>query len=627
VSVGGSSVAVAKVEVAQVEVSKLSTGAAAGEDGLDRNPAEDIPGSESKASQPNELRSACSVPMAVTIDRDPTDRSGDRALARLGFIDDALPLFADMEQLPRAGVLLAVPLLVNNGLLQAFTKVYRSLGPSFYGLRTLVVTLFLCALLRIKRPENLKEYGPWELGRLVGLDRAPEVKTVRRKLSHLARHKRGKQLMEELARVRIGQDASRVAFLYLDGHVRQYHGKHPLSKAKKSQRQVATRAATDTWVHDASGEPLLVVTSELNEGLTQVLEPILADVRRLVGEGRMTVIFDRGGYSPKLFARLIATGFDVLTYRKGKSADRPLSEFCLQKLEVDGRRYQYTLCERPKVRVGRLRNKRKRESRSLGPQFLWMREVRVLRRDGRQTPILTNREDPSGAEVAYRAFDRWRQENYFKYAGEEFDLDALAEYAVQEVSSEADRPNPQRKRLQKVLSKARVEVARLQAELGEAAGSSQTRTMRGFKIAHSQLRRTLESAEENVRDLERQYAQTPARVSATDLKALTTEKKLIVDTIKMAAYQVETEVLGLLHGSYARSADEGRTLLHAAFQTPGKMEVRGGELLITLNPQSSPHRTRAISILCEQLNQLGTCFPGTDLRLHLAVQDQKPADL
>jgi hypothetical protein len=36
-------------------------------------------------------------------------------------------------------------------------------------------------------------------------------------------------------------------------------------------------------------------------------------VRRLVGDPRrMTAIFDRGGFSPKLFARLIAAGFDVI---------------------------------------------------------------------------------------------------------------------------------------------------------------------------------------------------------------------------------------------------------------------------------------------------------------------------
>ena len=102
--------------------------------------------------------------------------------------------------------------------------------------------------------------------------------------------------MDELARRRVEEDPERIAFSYVDGHVREYHGQCQLSKATKAQRQVITLAATDTWVHDAGGEPLLVVTSEMNAELTQVLEPILEDVKRLVPPGRrITVIFDRGG--------------------------------------------------------------------------------------------------------------------------------------------------------------------------------------------------------------------------------------------------------------------------------------------------------------------------------------------
>ena len=619
VTPGGGPVVIGKVEVAKVPVNELT------------QPRVSNRSNGDGATEVDRADQAPVVSQAVTgftIDDDPTDRSGDRALARLGFLEDALPLFAEADHLPRAGVLLAIPLLAKNGLLEAFDKIYsHSLGPSFYGLRTLVVTLFLCALLRIKRPENLKEYAPWELGRLLGLDRAPEVKTVRRKLSRLASTNRAKSLMEEVAQLRIAEDENRVAFLYLDGHVREYHGKHPLPKAKKSQRQVAKRAATDTWVHDASGEPLLVVTSELNEGLTQVLEPILAQVRPLVGDRRVTVIFDRGGYSPKLFSRLIKSGFDIITYRKGKSSDRPLGEFEEQTLEVDGWCYTYELCDRAKVRVGRLRNKRKKESRTLGPQFLWMREVRVLRSDGRQTPILTNLVDLPGAAVAYRTFDRWRQENFFKYASEEFALDALVEYAVQDVSSDSNRPNPERKRVQKELSKARGEVSRLQAELGEAAKSSRTRTMRGFRISQATLRRQLESAEARVASLKAEHSELPKRVSASELKTFTTEKKLIVDTIKMTAYRVETELLGMLQGSYTRSHEEGRTLLHALFQTAGRVELDEQHLRIRLHPQSSPHRTCAIRNLCEQLNQLETRFPGTNLRLKFAVDDQKPEEM
>ena len=562
-----------------------------------------------------------------TIDRDPDNRVGDRGLACLGQLDDAVPLFGDRPCLRQAGVLLAIPLLVKSGLLDVFSKVYHSLGPAFYGLRTTVVVLFVSALLRIKRPEHFKEYNPHELGHIVGLDRAPEVKTVRRKVTELAARKRAPELMQAAAQQRIDKAPDRVAFLYVDGHVREYHGGYALAKAKKSQSQVAKPAATDNWVHDADGEPLLVVTSEMNEGLTQVLEPILKDVKKLIGERRPTVIFDRGGYSPKLFARLVALGFDVMTYRKGKISPWPESHFVEQEFSINGWTYGYTVADRPRVKVGRLRPKRKKRSRGLGPEFFWMREVRVLRSDGRQTAILTTRTELATAEVPYRQFNRWRQENFFKYMDAEFELDSLLEYGVQDVADGTDRPNPARRPIERNLSKARARVQRLQAQLGDAAGRkgrSSQRTVHGFKIAHATLRAELAEAEAEVSQLAAQLGALPKRVAADDLKTLRTEKKLIADTIKMTAYQVETELVALVRDHYCRTDDEGRTLLHAAFQSTARVEVRGEELYVELAPQSSPHRSEAIRTLCEKLNALGAKFPGTCLRLNFAIQPHEP---
>jgi len=562
-----------------------------------------------------------------SIDRDPDDRAGDRALARVGQLEDALPLFGDRPCLRQAGVLLAMPLLVESKLLDAFFSIYHSLGPAFYGLRTTVVVLFMAALLRIKRPEHFKEHNPQELGHVIGLDRAPEVKTVRRKVDQLAAQGQARELMQARAQQRIEEDPERVAFLYADGHVREYYGQHPLAKTKKSQHPAAQRAATDNWVHDANGEPLLVVTSEMNEGLTQVLEPILTEVKQLVGDRRPIVIFDRGGWSPKLFARLDELGFDVMTYRKGKISPWPLSQFVEEERVVEGRRYCYRIAERKRVRVGRLRPKRKKQSSAGGPQYFWMREVRVLRADGRQTAILTTAKDLQTLEVPYRQFNRWRQENYFKYMAAEYELDALLEYGVQDVSAEADRPNPERRPLERDLTDARTRVQRLQSQLGAAVdpdGPSRQRTLRGFKIAHAKLRAELAEAEADVARLRAELDVLPRRVSAAGLKTLKTEKKLIADTIKMTAYQVETRLLTLLGEHYCRTDDEGRTLLQAAFQSTANIEVRKNELYVELAPQSSPHRTKAIEALCATLNTLDTKFPGTCLRLHLAVQPHEP---
>jgi transposase len=572
---------------------------------------------------------ANNVPANVfTIDRDPTDRSGDRALARLGLLQDAAPLFDDHEELPRAGVLLAVPVLQAHGGLEVFTRLFGSLGPAFYGLRSTVLSLVLMALLRIKRAENLKEYSPENLGYLLGLDRIAEVKTMRRKLTLLAEQGQGRELMNQLARLRISQDEDRLAFLYLDGHVREYSGKETLAKAKKAQRAVATTAATDTWLHDADGAPLLVVTSEMNAGLTKVLEAIVADAKEWLTAGqRLTVLFDRGGWSVKLFARLQAQGVDLITYRKGKRQPIARSHFTEHKVPEDGKEKTYWLYDQPRVRVGRLRSHRKKRRLAGEPEYLWLRQITVLREDGRQTVIVTTRTDLTAVEVVRRLFRRWRQENYFKYMAEEFALDALVEYGVEDVSEELTRPNPERKRVGRERKQAAAEVIRLRAHLGaEAEANEEQRrpTMRGFKVAQSRLRQDLAQAELRVEELTEQERQLPKRVPGNGLKKLKQEKKLIVDAIKMIAFQCETNLLERLRPHYARTEDEGRTLLHAAFQASARMEVTETELHITLAAQSSPHRGEALAKVCQELVVEGFCYPGSSLRVRLAIEGQKP---
>ncbi len=72
--------------------------------------------------------------------------------------------------------------------------------------------------------------------------------------------------------------------------------------------RLSTPATTDYWVNDAAGDPLFVVTAEANAGLVKMLPGISSQVRGLVGRRRVTVVFDRGGFSPKLFQQIMGHG-------------------------------------------------------------------------------------------------------------------------------------------------------------------------------------------------------------------------------------------------------------------------------------------------------------------------------
>jgi hypothetical protein len=105
---------------------------------------------------------------AISFDHDPSDRRLDRLMAYLGLLDDAAPLFRSERAVPRAGVLLAVAPLLASGVFECAREIYGTLAPAFYGLRTSLLTMLLMALLRIKRPEALKEHSPGALGCILG---------------------------------------------------------------------------------------------------------------------------------------------------------------------------------------------------------------------------------------------------------------------------------------------------------------------------------------------------------------------------------------------------------------------------------------------------------------------------
>jgi hypothetical protein len=538
----------------------------------------------------------------------------DRLLAAMGLIEDAAPVFAPADSLPRAGVLLAIPALVASDVLTVARQIYHSIGPAFYGLRTTLVAYILLALLRIPRPETLKEYAPGDLGRIVGLDRLPEVKTLRRKLARLASRKASREFGRELARRRIAERGRMMGFLYIDGHVRAYHGKHTIPKAYLTRPRLAVPGTTDYWVNDKKGEPLFVVTAEANAAMTRMLGPLLEEVRSLIGpRRRVTIVFDRGGWSPKLFQKLLAMDFDILTYRKGRVRRIAKKRFVRRTAKLDGHPVKYLLHDQA---VRFLRGK------------LRLRQVTRLTDNGKQTPILTSRWDLRDIVVAYRMFERWRQENFFKYMRQEFLIDALSDYQVELDDPERSVRNPARQAVDKEIGKARARWNQLKQTYGDAVLDyleGRTPTMREFQAADQEIYREIQEAAERVAELAAQQKLLPLRVALAearpdqDLVKLSTERKHLTNVLKLVAYQIESDLVNLIRPHYARAADEGRTLIQTVLQSTATLEPTAQELRVTLAPLSSPHRSQAVAALCENLNTTETRFPGTDLRMRFAV--------
>ena len=544
-----------------------------------------------------------------------TTRAAERALAPTGLLVEALPRFAAAESVAKAGLLVALPALLGQGLVEVGQQLYGSLKHGYYGLTSMLLSFGLMALVRIKSTDGLTNYAPGEFDRVLGLDRAPETKTARRKLAELAGRGRALEFSRAFAERWATEAPDALGYLYIDGHVRPYHGRTlPLPKTYVQRRRLCMPATTDYWVNDANAEPLMFITAPANEGLLAMMEQeLLPQIRTLAGaERRVTLIFDREGWSPKTFRKWKKAGFDVITYRKGTYRDWQRRCFAAVTVELGGRTVTYLLAERM-VRV------------STGFR---MREVRRLCDDGHQTSVVTTRRDLPIETVALRMFSRWQQENFFRYMRHEFALDHLPSTAVEPADPERRVPNPAVKEKQRELGQVTAQLAKAEQAYGQQAhntAAQQRRTVRGFTITHAELGRTIKNLCSAREQLAAELTALPARVPVLEtmngepIVRLERERKIITDTLKMVAYRAETQLTNLVGPLLPSRDDEARKFMRQVFELPADLfpDRERGELIVRLHSITTPRDNGALASLCGVLNELDVYYPDTELRLVL----------
>jgi transposase-like protein len=186
---------------------------------------------------------------AVPVLPDPVPRDGERVLARWGLLGEgAVPVFATGARYPLAGLLLALPALEGTGLLDAAREVYGRLKDGFYGLAATLLTVVFLALAGEPRAEGATRVPPAALGRVLGLDRAPEVKTIRRKLGELAAAGKAADLIMALARRHAAARPDALGFLYVDGHARVYYGTRQVQKTHIARLKFPAPATMETQI-------------------------------------------------------------------------------------------------------------------------------------------------------------------------------------------------------------------------------------------------------------------------------------------------------------------------------------------------------------------------------------------
>lgn len=510
------------------------------------------------------------------------------------------PVVKEGEEFCGAGSFLYYPALAALGLVEVFGKVYHRLVSRCYGLRELVLTPFFLRVMHFPSVESLKGAQRQDLGCLIGARRSPALKTVRRRLEELAEQKQGHRLVMEMARRYLDGDIVEVGVLYADGHMKPYYGSRSLGQVWSPQRRLPMPGLQQYFVNDEKGRPLFFLSAQPSRSLTQMLPKLVGHIRSLIGEQEFTLVFDRGGYSPKVFQMLRGDQVHFITYRRRPLDLYPASAFSSQSCRFKGEEHQFQLYEEA------------RELRGFGA----IRNIAVLRNHGRQTHILTSDLETEAALIACLMFNRWGQENFFKYMMEHYSLDALDGYGLEGVVEDIPVANPQRKALDEDLQKLRSQIKGVKEEIGGLVAKGASRAQL------ESLGERLTALEEQLSASRKRRQELPGKVplSRTDqkLEVLDLEKKIIADTIKVAAYNAEEWLLERMDRHYDDPRDI-RQLLRIFTGLQGRLWVREGYVVADITPPEVPRYRRALEGLCAELNRLSTPFPGTSCLIKFAV--------
>jgi hypothetical protein len=510
--------------------------------------------------------------------------------------------------------LFSLPALISQGLEQAF-KSFHALPSGFYGMHHIIMLSCFMAMCRIKNPEQLKNSPPGELGKLLGLDRVPEVGHFRTKLKQVIDQGRTDEFHTRLFQSWVSDMPE--MYFYIDGHVRVYHGqKANLTKRFVSREKLCLSGTTEFWVNDQSGMPLMVVCGELSEKLKDGIEIIIEKLKEEIAtpcdanQPHFTLVFDRESYEPKWYRRLWEKHkVAIISYRKNVK-DKWCEEWFLDtETQVLNNDVTMRLCE-------------------MGTQLNggWFREIRKLSDNGQQTSIITTHPTLLMELIAVKMFARWTQENFFKYMLENFEFDRMIEYGTEEIDQKRTIVNPEYRKISYQLKKIREKKRRIEANVYNKIEGKNDKTVEDVKndiIKTTDLIEKINAHNEEIEGLIEKRGKIKSRISLAEMpeeqryNKLKQEGKKFKNAILMLAYRSETSLFNILKEFFKGAENNGRMLLKEIFSSDADLipDYHNNTLTIVLHSMSTPRANEAVVKLCDFLNQTETIYPYSNLKM------------
>jgi hypothetical protein len=406
---------------------------------------------------------------------------------------------------------------------------------------------------------------------------------------------------------------------YFDPHTKHYTGMQNVLKGWCANIRWADKVLHSDFFHTAAGDPVYLECADNYQDMRERFAALLPRLRQDLGlpaDAVLTCVIDRGIFSQEVFARAVAApDYHLITweknYRTGQwNPQQRSGQYVLERTRnnaQDKRVYRFEYIDQDWAKNPRMRQLIVRATNPRGRSV----EVGVLT-DDRQRPA---------PQVIHLIFNRWTQENDFKYLDQHFGINQITSYAS--VAYERLKDQVEEKQIQSGAYKAlEQQASQLKRQLSKLLLSQHQYPRKSARRTERIVVLTKELVE-----VQKDQAQTQKEVSRLELLIqqqmvrLDTRNKRLLDSLKLIARNAFYRALRPFKTAYNNYRDDHelfRNLTQAGGVLVGSAQQVEVYLLPTVN--YPPKLEKIVSGLLAEINATEPIMPdgsGRRLRFHL----------
>jgi hypothetical protein len=457
-----------------------------------------------------------------------------------------------------------------------------------------------CFALGAATAEQFKHLAPAEAGPLAGLAVLPSLRTLRPRLAAAADATDPLALQTAFAQAMLAANPETSGVYYVDDHFVPYTGAKPVGKGWDNKRGRAGKGHADTHVTTHDGRAVCFVTGEPS-GLSVTLPRALAELSKTVPAGTQIMLgFDRGGAYPAVFTHCRDNNVHWVTYRRAPLAV-PAMLPVLTTITHGGRTRQIAWAE---------------ETVQL-KDYGQARQITLSEHGQVALQILTSDFEACPADILSWLKSRWREENYLKYASENYGIDKICDYFAEIEANTKLTDNPVRKHANAEIREAEKNLAAAERDLAAMlADPAITPQVKNEKLIPA-AERKIATARRKLTAAKKARDPVPAKLPANQINPdaqvalLRTGRRGLQMVLRLLAHNAEHWLSGQLN-AYLRDDDEYRAVTRQTIirGTAGVIAFTPETVTVTLQQPAEPRVARALALLIDQVNTTPPRIPG-----------------